>query len=163
MSSTVDCWIEHLKRIKNNAFNTGYGVCANVSIRQVALQFGFRKWPKFSGLTDYPIPHFKFTPIRAFHYAQSREILWDKETQYGWDRWELVDFLIEFYKQCEMFVVSNTSVTPADDYIQCNEDVFRVLVHIPSVPKDLQDLEFLVQCWHDKKLLEQYPSFCVEI
>lgn len=163
MNHVINRWIEEMQRIKNGDFSTDVGICSNVRILHSILEFGFPSWPKFSGNIEYPVPHPQFTPVKGYDYALINDILWDKETQYGRDRWELVDFLIEFYQQCEMFVVSNMSVTPTDEYTGCNEDVFRVLVHIPSVPEDLQDLEFLVQCWHDKKLLEQYSSFCIEM
>ncbi len=161
--SILDVCLKELSRIKNGDVNTDFGICNNVDIPWQVLEFAFPKWSKFSGVINFPVPDELLTPEAAYNYGWQDDGLWSKETQYGKDRYELLDFLIEFFKQCEIFVVSNMSVTPIDEYTGCNEDVFKVLVHPSSVPEELQDLECLVKAWQDKKLLEQYSSFCIEV
>lgn len=48
-------------------------------------------WPKFSGTLCYPVPHNTLSPIVA--YDESTNV-WDKRTQYGRDRHELLEFII---------------------------------------------------------------------
>lgn len=50
----------------------------------------FRLWPKYSGMCGYPVP-FNGGVISAY----INEPLWDCSTQYGRNRWELLDFLLE--------------------------------------------------------------------
>jgi len=47
-------------------------------------------WPKYSGWPRYPVPHPVLEPENAFYRCD----LWDKATEYGQARWELLDFLI---------------------------------------------------------------------
>lgn len=50
------------------------------------------KWPKHSGNRSYPVPHPEYGPEIAFDLTDD---LWDRNTQYGRDRWELLEFMIE--------------------------------------------------------------------
>ena len=51
----------------------------------------FVKWPKFSGQVTYPVRHPILSPFDAY---QETHDMWDKETEYGRNRWELLEFCI---------------------------------------------------------------------
>ena len=53
----------------------------------------FESWPKFSGNPDYPVPHPSLPPREAF--ARCTEGKFNKDTEYGRNRRELLAFLIE--------------------------------------------------------------------
>jgi len=50
-----------------------------------------RMWPKRSGAFSYPVPHPTIAPMIAYDTCD----LWDKSTEYGRNRWELLGFLIK--------------------------------------------------------------------
>ena len=53
------------------------------------------QWPKYSGSYDYPVPSVDEgrTPCQCFH--GNIHNLWDRDTEYGALRWELLEWLIE--------------------------------------------------------------------
>lgn len=51
----------------------------------------FKMWPKFSGNIEYPIPGGR----KAYTESYDNKTLWDKSSEYGQLRWELLDFMIE--------------------------------------------------------------------
>jgi len=52
----------------------------------------FSEWPKSSGDKNYPVPDGDMDPEVAF---DTTEDLWDTNTEYGRNRFELLDFLIQ--------------------------------------------------------------------
>jgi hypothetical protein len=72
------------------------GICANITKGyELQLMKLFKMWPKFSGSLLYPVPHSGIGASLAYNTIQD---LWDKSTEYGRDRWEFLDFLIEVSK-----------------------------------------------------------------
>jgi hypothetical protein len=57
---------------------------------------GVESWPKFSGNSTYPVPETSKTPGRAFFEIRN---MWDNNTEYGRNRWELLDFLIDYIEK----------------------------------------------------------------
>ena len=53
------------------------------------------KWPKYSGEYEYPVPSTieGRTPCQCFH--ENLFGLWDRDTEYGALRWELLNWLVE--------------------------------------------------------------------
>lgn len=52
------------------------------------------RWSKYSGREFYPIPDTVFEdPYEAYHQCTTG--MWDKDTEYGQLRWELLEFCIE--------------------------------------------------------------------
>ena len=97
-----------LKMVRDvDYLHTYGGICANA---QSALLFVdvrisevtdflipyFKRWPKFSGNPDYPVSHPRLMPDEAYfdtkHY-------FEKYTEYGRNRWELLHFLIDELEQ----------------------------------------------------------------
>lgn len=57
----------------------------------------FERWPKFSGHIGFPVPAPKEWGVDAsdaYTLTQEADTLWDRSTEYGRLRWELLDFLI---------------------------------------------------------------------
>ena len=81
------------------------GICFLLQIRGVSsiqmLNLGqlIRSWPKFSGCGIYPVPPFTpCKPIDCYDFFSRGDRFWDKNTQYGRNRIELLDFLIDLLK-----------------------------------------------------------------
>lgn len=52
------------------------------------------RWPEYSGRAFYPIPDTVFEdPYEAYHQCTTG--MWNKDTEYGCLRWELLEFCIE--------------------------------------------------------------------
>ena len=95
--------VEALLRIKAGDYNERWGICGNLeySLRskgfhcwRITSKQAFKDWPKFSGNESYPVP-FKSSELAAWAYISFN--IWSKRSQYGRDRWELVDHLIQWY------------------------------------------------------------------
>lgn len=84
-----------------------YGICSNANtlmrsnqvptdIRHHAdykLSLLAQQWEHYSGYPFYPVPHTERAADDAYtHYRVAPK--WDKNTEYGHLRWELLDFLI---------------------------------------------------------------------
>lgn len=48
-------------------------------------------WPKYSGSSHYPVPGGE----HAYHYSGRNK--WDRSTEYGRLRWELLDHMIDYF------------------------------------------------------------------
>lgn len=58
----------------------------------------FKRWPKFSGDIEYPVPHPERRPREAYDKSLR---MWERDTEYGKNRWELLEFIIgEVEKAC---------------------------------------------------------------
>lgn len=99
--------LEVLEHIRKHGPHETWGICGNV--RRVAgslrlpigsIELGgiydvFTEWPKFSGDPGHPIPG----GPNVYWLAKYAGKLWDKNTEYGALRWELLDFCIEELKK----------------------------------------------------------------
>ena len=94
-------WVAELEALKSER-DEDSGICGNcLSLPFLVLLPLFEKWPKYSGIPEYPVPSpDKKTTAKDAYYRYS---LWDTDSQYGKDRWELVEFLIkELRKELEV-------------------------------------------------------------
>ncbi len=73
----------------------GFGICSN--LREIADEGSYAlladlwtKWPYFSGNRRYPVPS---SNSDSNSNVKNRSF-WDKNTEYGQLRWNLLDFLI---------------------------------------------------------------------
>lgn len=82
---------------ENGPHDINMGICAAVVAAdedcdtfQVddLLEELFTRWPEYSGILPYPVPG----GYTAYMTAAS---CWDRDTEYGRLRWELLDFCIE--------------------------------------------------------------------
>lgn len=76
----------------NGSINSRLGICRNVSFRKcLILRELFKTWPKYSGNREYPIQVEDEDPEATYIYCKN---MWDKSTEYGQLRWELLDHCI---------------------------------------------------------------------
>jgi len=80
------------------------GMCHSVIIRMPyaagvypALEELFLTWPKFSGSITFPVPN--GVQPAADAYLSHAGDMWDRETEYGRNRWELLDHCINQLNQ----------------------------------------------------------------
>ena len=95
--------VEALLKIKAGVYNERWGICGNLeySLRSKGFDCwcttgkqAFKDWSKFSGNKYYPVP-FKSSESAAWAFVSLNK--WSKRSQYGRDRWELLDHLIQWY------------------------------------------------------------------
>lgn len=106
--------VEQIKRILNEAEalkegsidNRDYGICHNLAYWEKDyichinivkfLQVKLLKWDKYSGSFGFPIPHPILNPKYAYDIGLDK---WDRNTEYGQNRWEALDYIIEELKE----------------------------------------------------------------
>lgn len=68
------------------------GICHSVGYQhELDLIQLFKRWPKYSGSIVFPMPGGMY----AYNEASLNNTLWDRNTEYGQLRWELLEWLIE--------------------------------------------------------------------
>ena len=73
------------------------GICWNVNQRDMLVKDTtnwmnrtYRKWPRWSGSYTFPVK----PTDNCYYHAAAEGSMWDTDTQYGRDRWDLLRFLI---------------------------------------------------------------------
>lgn len=96
-----DNLLNNLRRIKAEGPRVpANGICSNAkpwvhSHIEINLLYDvFRVWPKRSGVCGYPVPSGD-TYVGAVTAYNAATDCWDRNTEYGRLRWELLDFCIE--------------------------------------------------------------------
>lgn len=90
MSETEEL-LEELKQL-HNLGGGELGICKCVNYRhEQKLAKLFARWPKSSKNPVYPIPG----GMEAYANARLCRTMWDRSTEYGALRWELLEWLIE--------------------------------------------------------------------
>jgi len=91
--------LKALKQIHKHP-KTQFGICHQLAIAcddvsenywRNKIQSLTYKWPKFSGIIDYPVPHPTEPPSLAYAETENK---WDRRTKYGRARWDLLEFYI---------------------------------------------------------------------
>lgn len=96
--------LNQLKLLKEHGpSNKSQGICNSIQHgyhTKELLEGVFPYWSKYSGETKWPVPSDNpyYGPYTRLYYHDK----WDRSTQYGRDRWELLDFLIEFLEDLEL-------------------------------------------------------------
>lgn len=132
--------LDGLKLLKESGpLDKSYGICCNIQYKHQVehlLEELFPYWSKYSGELLWPVPsdNPEYDNYEAY-IKLYRKDKWDRETQYGRDRWELLDFLIEFLEDCSVYVVTSVGVYPHEEFDHSLTDDFRwVLVKNSLVP-----------------------------
>lgn len=79
------------------------GICGAVKLYSAyhvetvwAMQHACRTWPHFSGDVYFPVPAPADQYLDCYdYYFERQQDLWDKTTEYGQLRWDLLDHLIK--------------------------------------------------------------------
>ena len=89
-----------LKQLRENGpHNRSAGICSQFDMfglysSEERQQFrdSFKTWPHYSGYISFPVPG----PAAAIDaYFDNLGDLWDRDTEYGRLRWDLLDHIIE--------------------------------------------------------------------
>ena len=93
MSQEQQALLDMLYEIRlNGPINSRSGICGNVSFRRCLLLTElFKSWAKFSGNEEFPVQEGDVNPEWSYAYNKK---MWDKSTEYGQLRWELLDHCI---------------------------------------------------------------------
>ena len=106
--SSVKEALEYIRNSEPEVRDTG--ICNNVRSyveefrwdeAMDVLHILFKRWPKFSGNTNFPVPDPKnetsgwLDAYNIYFSAAGADAIWDRENEYGQLRWELLDFCIE--------------------------------------------------------------------
>lgn len=92
-----------LKILKFLPCKRNIGICEYFRLIYVKKQLknlgvDFSKYPKFSGCPHYPVPHPTDSPGTAFILYKH----WNKDTEYGRNRYHFLDWLIAEYEKIGM-------------------------------------------------------------
>ena len=75
----------------------GLDVDAYTEYVEPELEALMASWPKYSGDRGFPVPHTPecgyASPRSAYYVARNARTLWDRSTEYGQLRWELLEYL----------------------------------------------------------------------
>lgn len=83
--------LEELKQLHAQG-GSSIGICHSVYCwHGPELAKLFTSWPKYSGDDFLPIPG----GVEAYAKAYRNDTMWDRNTEYGALRWELLEWLIE--------------------------------------------------------------------
>ena len=87
-------------------YSSGSGICYRLDLGQYTsthklIGLMAQDWQKHSGYFDYPVPGVVVSPVCMYHATHD---LWDRKTEYGRNRWELVQYLLDF---CKPFTLEN--------------------------------------------------------
>lgn len=81
--------LEELKQLHAQG-GSKLGICYSVDCWPELAEL-FVSWPKYSGHNHYPIAGGHV----AYRKAYNDDTMWDRNTEYGALRWELLEWLIE--------------------------------------------------------------------
>ena len=105
LSSHLLSIVDELESTMNGRVrNLGVGLCHNVGVKLTYSEESawirvcpvlYKEWPKYSGIPAYPVPSSTKDPDMAYWDTDD---MYDTETQYGRDRLELAQFMIDTLK-----------------------------------------------------------------
>lgn len=135
------------------------GICKNIGIRVIPIKI-LKSWDKYS--KDYlcPVPSTEEYVNAEEKYTKEAiaKNLWNKDTEYGRLRYELLDFIEEYIKDCTTYIVNSVSVC---NYEDCDEGVsdddYVVIVKDSFVPQDESIEEILSKAYDEGKNLLNIP------
>lgn len=92
-----------LKQLRENGpKNRDGGICSQLDLfgwysAEEHRQFraSFKTWPHYSGDIDFPVPSPDKSMDATDAYFDESNDLWDRDTEYGRLRWDLLDHIIK--------------------------------------------------------------------
>lgn len=100
---------------KEDNSESNYGLCwaVNVHTQDQPCMTLFSQiitlWPKHSGEKFYPVPGVNMSAQLEYNNAKLVLKLWDKSTEYGMLRYELLDFCINYLQKKDQGYVLQTA------------------------------------------------------
>lgn len=92
-----------LKQLRENGpYNRDAGICAQFDLyglysseERQQFRASFKTWPHYSGGISFPVPSTDgFTEAIDAYFDETND-LWDRDTEYGRLRWDLLDHIIK--------------------------------------------------------------------
>lgn len=92
-----------LKQLRENGpYNRDEGICAHLDLyglysKDERRQFrdSFKTWPHYSRDIGFPVPSPDKSIASIDAYFDNLDDLWDRDTEYGRLRWDLLDHIIK--------------------------------------------------------------------
>lgn len=139
--------------------NPKSGICKNIGIRDIPIKL-LKSWDKYSWDYIYPVPSTEEYILAEEKYTKEAiaKNLWNKDTEYGRLRYELLDFIEEYIKDCTTYIVNSVSVCNYEDCDgEISDDDYVVIVKDSFVPQDESIEEILSKAYDEGKNLLNIP------
>lgn len=137
----------------------GKGICQNIGMMLIPIKL-LKSWGKYS--RDYlcPVPSTEEYVTAEEKYIKEAiaKNLWNKDTEYGRLRYELLDFIEEYLRDCTTYVVNSVGVC---NYEDCGRDIsdgdYVVIVKDSLVPEDESIEDILSKAYDEGRGLLNIP------
>lgn len=132
--------LSNIRDIKSGKkeLDTGAGICENTGIQTISSKI-LKSWDKYAMDYMYPVPSTDAGITSEEKYLKEARTnnLWNKNTEYGKLRYELLDFLEEYLKDCSEYVVSSRGVYNRKYYERgLRNDEYLIFVKNSLVPEN---------------------------
>lgn len=139
--------------------DTGVGICENTAIQTLPSKL-LKTWDKYEMDYIYPVPSTEVGITAEEKYIKEARAnnLWDKNTKYGKLRYELLDVIEEYLKDCSEYVVGSNSAYNRKYYERgLRDDEYIVIVKNSLVPKNENVENCLLKARKEGKNLADIP------
>ena len=157
--------LSNIRDIKSGKkkLDNGVGICENTEIQTIPSKL-LKTWDKYEMDYIYPVPSTDAGITAEEKYIKEARAnnLWNKNTEYGKLRYELLDFIEEYLKDCSEYVIGDRGAYNRgycerglrdDEYIVIvknslvpkNENVENCLLKARKEGKNLADIPYVVK------------------
>lgn len=143
--------------------DTGVGICENTGIQTLPSKL-LKTWDKYEMDYIYPVPSTDAGITAEEKYIKEARAnnLWNKNTEYGKLRYELLDVIEEYIKDCSEYIVNRRGaynrkyyerglqdgeyiVIVKNSLVPENENVENCLLKVREEGKNLLDIPYVVR------------------
>lgn len=143
--------------------DTGAGICENTGIQTIPSKI-LKSWDKYAMDYIYPVPSTDAGITSEEKYIKEARAnnLWNKNTEYGKLRYELLDVIEEYIKDCSEYIVGSRGaynrkycerglqdgeylVIVKNSLVPENENVENCLLKVREEGKNLLDIPYVVR------------------
>ena len=132
--------LSNIRDIKSGKkkLDDGAGICENTGIQTIPSKL-LKTWDKYEMDYIYPVPSpdAGITAEEKYIKEARANNLWNKNTEYGKLRYELLDFIEEYLKDCSEYVVGSRGAYNLKHYERgFRADEYLVIVKNSLVPEN---------------------------
>lgn len=132
--------LSNIRDIKSGKkkLDNGVGICENTGIQTIPSKL-LKTWDKYAMDYIYPVPSPDAGITAEEKYVKEARAnnLWNKNTEYGKLRYELLDFIEEYLKDCSEYVVGSSDAYNCKFYERgLRDDEYIVIVKNSLVPEN---------------------------
>lgn len=132
--------LSNIRDIKSGKkkLDNGVGICENTEIQTIPSKL-LKTWDKYAMDYMYPVPSTDAGITAEEKYIKEARAnnLWNKNTEYGKLRYELLDFIEEYLKDCSEYVIGDRGAYNRGYYERgLRDDEYIVIVKNSLVPKN---------------------------